>query len=53
MTNKKIADYLRKKLEAKKFSIWHTDKRCKIPRRIKIEIQELESMINYLEPPKQ
>ncbi len=48
MDNRTIAEYLQHKINRKRDSLQYMDKRQKIPRRIKAEIEELKAMVKHL-----
>jgi len=48
MDNKRIVEYLQHKVNWKTESVKIMDKRHKIPKRIKVEIEELKAMIKHL-----
>ena len=49
ITNQKIIDYFKKEVEWREKSIKPMDKRCKIPKKMQLEIKEFEEMIEHLE----
>tara|TARA_R110000744_G_scaffold88856_1_gene173039 strand:+ start:92 stop:244 length:153 start_codon:yes stop_codon:yes gene_type:complete len=48
MDNRTIAEYLQHKINRKRDSLKYMDKRHKIPKRIKSEIEELKAMVKHL-----